>query len=351
MHKIGVQAQNGAYDVIIQPGILDEAGNIISVIMKSRKALLVTDDTVASLWLEKTLHALDAAGFSVSVFTFPHGEEHKTLDTVRDILEYAVSAGLERSDFIIALGGGVCGDMAGFASSMYMRGIPFVQIPTTLLASVDASVGGKTGVNLGSGKNQIGTFHQPSCVIFDPDVLSTLPAEQMDDGKAEIIKHSVLAGGRLYHIIQEGTLMENIEEAVALNVEIKKSYVVSDPFDKGYRQMLNFGHTIGHAIEKCSNYKISHGHAVAMGMVAETQAFLKLYNEKSDVLDIIKSILEKNNIKYKVPYSAQELITSAMHDKKMLYGKLSIIAPEGIGKCTLRTLESSRIPEYIAAGL
>ena len=340
---------NVIYD--IKRGLLSQAGKLLSERLKSRRALLVCDDITASLYAGKVTESLKNAGFDVASFVFPHGEANKTWSTAGSILEAAAGAKLTRSDFFISLGGGVCGDITGFAAAVYLRGVKFVQIPTTLLAAVDASVGGKTGVDLGAGKNLAGAFHQPECVLFDPDVIGTLSKEQLDEGKAEIIKHAVLAGGRLYGVASCGAILDDIEKVVAMNVEIKRKYVEADPCDTGCRQLLNFGHTIGHAIEKCSNYTISHGRAVAMGMVAETKAFIKLYNEKSEILEIIKSLLEKNSIKFDIPYTAKELAQAAIHDKKMADGNLNIIAPLEIGNCQLKSIPISRLEEYIAAGV
>ena len=340
---------NVIYD--IKRGLLSQAGKLLSERLKSRRALLVCDDITASLYAGKVTESLKNAGFDVASFVFPHGEVNKTWSTAGSILEAAAGAKLIRSDFFISLGGGVCGDITGFAAAVYLRGVKFVQIPTTLLAAVDASVGGKTGGDLGAGKNLAGAFHQPECVLFDPDVIGTLSKEQLDEGKAEIIKHAVLAGGRLYGVASCGAILDDIEKVVAMNVEIKRKYVEADPCDTGCRQLLNFGHTIGHAIEKCSNYTISHGRAVAMGMVAETKAFIKLYNEKSEILEIIKSLLEKNSIKFDIPYTARELAQAAIHDKKMADGNLNIIAPLEIGNCQLKSIPISRLEEYIAAGV
>ncbi|MBQ3713860.1 MAG: 3-dehydroquinate synthase [Spirochaetia bacterium] len=351
MKSINIKTQNESYDVIIERGLLARVGELLSARLKSRRALLVCDDVTESLYAGIVTSSLASSGFDVATFAFPHGEASKTWSTAGSILEAATGANLARFDAFISLGGGVCGDLTGFAAAVYLRGLPFVQIPTTLLAAVDASVGGKTGVDLGTGKNLAGAFHQPSCVLFDPDVIKSLPAAQIDEGKAEIIKHAVLAGGRLYQLCASGSLLDDIEEVAALNVAIKRDYVVADPCDTGCRQLLNFGHTIGHAIEKCSRYTISHGQAVAMGMVAETKTFIKLYNEKSEILGIIKSLLKKNSIKFDIPYTAQELTQAALHDKKISYGNLNIIAPLGIGNCQLRRLPVSRLGEYIEGGL
>ena len=351
MKSINIETHNESYDVVIDRGLLSRVGVLLPESLKGHRALLVCDDTTASIFAGTVTASLKEQGFDVVSFVFPHGEANKTWDTVGSILEAASGANLTRSDFLIALGGGVCGDMTGCAAAVYLRGVPFVQIPTTLLAAVDASVGGKTGTDLSTGKNLAGAFHQPECVLFDPDVLATLPVACLDEGKAEIIKHAVLAGGRLYEIASRGALLDDIEEVVALNVEIKRDYVQADPCDTGCRQLLNFGHTIGHAIEKCSSYTIPHGQAVAMGMAAETKSFVKLYNEKSEILDIIESLLEKNGIKFDIPYTAQELAQAAIHDKKMADGNLNIIAPWGIGNCQLKSIPASRLEEYIAAGV
>lgn len=351
MRSIRIKAQNGTYDVLIQKGLLARAGEMTAPCLPKGSLLLVSDAVVANLYADTVSASLERAGYKVFRCILPSGEEHKTWETVGSILECAASSQLVRSDSFVALGGGVVGDMTGFAASVYLRGVKFVQIPTTLLSAVDASVGGKTGTNLASGKNLAGAFHQPSLVLFDPDVLSTLSPAQLADGKAEIIKHAVLAGGRLYEIVKKGTILEDIEEVIALNVEIKSSFVQADPFDTGCRQLLNFGHTIGHAIEKCSKYTISHGQAVAMGMVAETRSFVKLYNKKSYILEEIKSLLEKNSIKFDIPYSAQELAEAASHDKKLSSGTLNIIAPEGIGSCVLKSIPASELETYIEGGL
>lgn len=337
--------------ITIRRGMIREAGSFLSSLLKGRKALVVSDDNVAPLYSRALISSLEQAGYEVSLYVFPQGEEHKSLKTVEEILESAGRSNFSRSDFFVSLGGGICGDMTGFAAAVYQRGIDYVQIPTTLLAAVDASSGGKTGVNLASGKNQAGAFHLPKAVIFDPDTLKTLSGSCINDGKAEIIKHGILSGGELFELVVKGRIMEDIEHVVALNVAVKESYVEQDLHDKGVRQLLNFGHTIGHAIEKCSNYTISHGQAVAMGMVAETQAFIKLYNEKSLMLNTIKNILLKNNIKYDISYSAEELYQAALHDKKTALGHINIIAPEAVGRCSLRSLPADRLREYIEAGL
>ena len=337
--------------ITVKKGILEETGLLLRPLLKGKKALVVSDDNVAPLYSDRLRASLEQAGYDTFLYVFPHGEENKNLETVGKILEFAGENNLSRTDFMVSLGGGICGDITGFAASVYQRGIDFIQVPTTLLAAVDAASGGKTGVNLASGKNQAGTFHLPKAVFFDPDTLKTLSQSCVNDGKAEIIKHAVLAGGELFELVKNSDIMENIEHVTELNVSIKDSYVSRDLYDRGARQLLNFGHTIGHAIEKCSNYTVSHGQAVAMGMIAETKAFIKLYNENCEILSIIKSILLKNSIKTDIEFSADELYQAALHDKKTAGSHINIIAPQGVGRCTLVALPVSRLREYIEAGL
>jgi len=339
------------YDVVIRRGGIDHLGELVSRLLGGRKTVVVSDSKVATLYSDRILNSLRSSGVCAELFVFDGGEENKSFATLEKILDFAVEAGLKRDDFFMALGGGICGDITGFAASVYMRGIPFVQVPTTLLAMVDSSIGGKTAVNLKGGKNLAGAFHKPTLVLDDPDVLSTLDEATWNDGMAEVIKHGVLAGGRLWGIIQSGREKDCIEELIDLNVKIKKSYIEQDEADRGARQFLNFGHTIGHAIEKCSGFNISHGHAVAMGIVAETRSFIKSNGGSPLVLGDIVNVFEKNDIDIKIDYSANELFSSACHDKKVTGREIKVVAPLGIGNCVLKTISLENLMDYIAKGL
>ena len=259
------------YDVIVGSGLLGGAGKLISRVMRGTKALIVSDSNTAPLYGKMIASSLKSEGLDVYMHIFEAGEKNKTVKTVWDMLEAAASYGLTRSDAIIALGGGVTGDMAGFAAAVYLRGIDYIQIPTTVIAQSDSSVGGKTGCDLTYGKNLAGAFKQPRLVIIDPDTLSTLPHGYTSDGMAEIIKHGLIASPELFDIIERGSL--DMDDVLYRNVDIKRSFVEADEFDTSERMKLNFGHTMGHAIEKYYNFTgPSLGEAVAMGMVIAAKA-------------------------------------------------------------------------------
>lgn len=276
MNNITISASK-TYDVITDTGLLCRAGSFIRRALgeNTKKLCIVTDDQVDPLYTAPLWKALETEGFRLAKFVFPHGEASKTLDTVSDLLEFLADSQLTRSDGLIALGGGIAGDVTGFAAASYLRGIAFVQVPTTLLAAVDSSVGGKTGVNLKAGKIWPEPFWQPSMVLFDLDTIKTLPYELFLDGVAESIKAGAIADKELFSYIQETERLSDLSAIAHLSqraIEIKRQVVEEDERDTGVRQLLNFGHTIGHAIEKCSGFSITHGHAVAIGMVIVSRA-------------------------------------------------------------------------------
>ena len=255
------------YDVLVQPGLLDDAGaQIAQVLGTGRTAAIVSGETVAGLYAGRLAASLTRAGFRAVTFTYPGGEHCKTLATYAALLDFLAAHRLSRSDLIVALGGGVTGDLAGFAAATYQRGIPFVQVPTTLLAAVDSSVGGKTAVNLTSGKNQVGCFYQPSLVLCDPDTLRTLPPEEYRNGCAEVIKYAVLRSEPFFSELRAVPVSAQVEHVIATCVGMKRDLVAADEFDRGSRQLLNLGHSFGHAVEKCSDYAVPHGCGVAIGM-------------------------------------------------------------------------------------
>jgi len=234
-----------------------------------------------------------------------------------------------------ALGGGVVGDLAGFAAATYMRGMRLVHIPTTLLAAVDSSVGGKTAVNLDEGKNLAGVFYQPECVICDPDLLSSLPEDIFSDGCAEIIKYGAICSPELFEMLRSPIKL-HIEEIIELCVKIKSGLVAEDEFDTGKRQLLNFGHTFGHAIEKCSNYSISHGSAVSVGMVMAASAAADMKICKTECADEIKLILKAYNLPCRTGYSEQSLYSAILSDKKRCGDTIAFVLPEEIGRCAIK---------------
>jgi 3-dehydroquinate synthase len=269
MNIIKVKASS-EYDVIIERGALARAGALTASAISPCTLCIVTDDTVDALYATALDASLTSAGFKTLKFVIPHGEASKSTASLVALLEFMAEHAMTRADAIVALGGGVVGDLAGFAAAVYLRGIKFIQIPTTLLACVDSSVGGKTGVDLAAGKNLAGAFHQPSLVICDPDTLDTLSPEIFADGCAEVIKYAIINDKSLFELIGRG-IKENIEDVIAACVKNKADIVAADEFDTGRRQLLNLGHTAAHGIEKVSGYLLTHGEAVAVGTVIATK--------------------------------------------------------------------------------
>ena len=333
------------YEVIIGTDILSTLGErCVSLLGKSR-AVIVTDSNVAPLWLGKTEKSLRDAGIDTVSFIFKAGEESKSKETLFELLEFMAENKLTRTDFAVALGGGVTGDMTGLAASLYLRGIPFVQVPTTLLAAVDSSVGGKTAVNLTAGKNLMGAFYQPSLVLCDILTLGTLSDEIFADGMAEVIKYGVIYDRELFDAVKGGNVKDNLEKIIARCVEPKRDVVAKDEFDKGERQLLNFGHTMAHSIEKCSNFEVSHGSAVAIGMVIAARASAKLGWSKEDCTAEIIDAVTANSLPCKCSYSPADLANAALSDKKRAGGSIAFVVPEIIGKCSLKKVSVDVLKE------
>ena len=349
MIKVTVNASN-KYDILIGEGLLDRSGEFCRDAIGDCRVCVITDDTVNELYFDRLNASLSKEGYSVLRFVFPHGEESKNIGTITEILEFCAENRLTRSDCLIALGGGVVGDMTGFAAAIYLRGIRFVQIPTTVLAAVDSSVGGKTGVDLKAGKNLCGAFHQPSLVICDCKTTDTLTSEIFADGCAEIIKYGVINDRKFFDFLKNG-IRENLEEIIAECVRNKARVVEDDEFDKGSRQLLNLGHTVGHAIEICSNLAISHGSAVAIGMVIVTRAAVKMgicpENDLYELIDLLKA----NSLPTSCEYSAKELAAVASADKKRAGDSISAVLPYGIGDSRLYKIPVSELEALIAKGL
>lgn len=349
MVKLKVNASKN-YDILIGENLLDNISEYIKNITKNCRAVIITDDTVSALYSDRVEHSLSAGGYTVSKFVFPHGENSKNLTTLGDILEALCSIHISRSDILIALGGGVVGDITGFAASVYMRGIKYIQVPTTLLAAVDSSVGGKTAVDLAGGKNLAGTFYQPSLVVCDYTTLNTLSDEIYSEGCAEIIKYGFLAGNPLFNLIEKG-IKDNIEEVISQCIQIKSRLVQNDEFDTGDRQFLNLGHTVGHAVEKCSSYSISHGYAVAIGMAVITKAAVASNFCTAEVYDSLVKLLARYDLPVSCTYNEDELFAAAINDKKHCDGLMTIIMPESIGLCKLVHISDSDLKKYISLGI
>ena len=326
------------YDVVIGSGVLAELGERCVSLLGKGRAVIVTDSNVAPLWLAEAKESLEKAGTETIEFVFPAGEESKSAETLFELIEFMAENRLTRSDFAVALGGGVTGDMTGLAASLYLRGIPFVQVPTTLLAAVDSSVGGKTAVNLKAGKNLMGAFNQPELVVCDTRTLDTLSDEIFADGMAEVIKYGVIFDKELFDKVKSGNVKSDTEKIIARCVELKRDVVVKDEFDKGERQLLNFGHTMAHSIEKCSNFEISHGSAVAIGMVIAAKASAKLGWSEEDGTDEIINANKNNNLPTECGFAPSDLADVALSDKKRSGGTINFVVPEKIGRCVLKKI-------------
>ncbi|MBR5516092.1 MAG: 3-dehydroquinate synthase [Clostridia bacterium] len=336
------------YNVLIGAGLLDSVAKEISILKKPGKCIIVSDDIVWALYGEKVKADLENAGYNVCEFVFANGENSKNMETVLSILECCFENQLTRSDFAIALGGGIVGDITGFASSIYLRGIDFIQIPTTLLSAIDSSVGGKTGVNCSYGKNLIGAFHQPIKVICDTNTFSTLPYDIYTAGICEALKYGVIRDAALFDEI--ASMEFDIEKTVYRCIEIKAEIVEKDEFDHGERQLLNFGHTLAHSIEALSDFEISHGHAVGLGMLLISKACESKNLCAKGVSDKIKKALEDYNIEYNNKFSAKELCFAALNDKKRKGDSITLVIPEYMGKCSLYKIKISELEEFITAG-
>jgi len=320
-----------AYDVHIGAGLLEKSGALIAETLHPTRVLLVADSNVASYdYAASAKQSIEAQGIACHSFIFQAGEASKSLYIYEKILEACTAFSLYSCDALIALGGGVTGDLTGFAAATYRRGIPFVQMPTTLLAAVDSSVGGKTGVNLAAGKNLVGAFWQPGLVITDLNTFETLPPEEYANGAAECLKHGVLFDEALFAALEQGGRVT--QEQIARNVELKRDVVIGDERDSGERRKLNLGHTLGHAIEQASGYEIPHGAAIGLGMAMMARAFCP------EIVDRLCAALENNALPTQCDYSVRELFSALEQDKKRAGGDITIVVPLKIGRCELRTL-------------
>jgi len=335
---------NRPYEVHIGKGLLDTCGALVKELFPKSRVVIVSDETVMALYGEKVCSSFREVGIEPLSFSFTPGETHKTLATIEDILAFLAKKQITRGDILLALGGGIVGDVTGFAASVYLRGIPFVQIPTTVLAAVDSSVGGKTGVNLLGLKNQVGTFWQPSLVICDPDAFSTLPAHEYAGGMAEVIKYAVIFDRELFEKLERGI---NIEEIITACVALKAKTVEADERDTGVRQLLNFGHTTAHAIEAVTENKVSHGHAVAMGMVIATKTALGCGICKEDFLERLKNLLLQYDLPLETTRSKEELLSAMNSDKKRSGNTITLVLPESCGHCILHQTDMETLASIL----
>lgn len=333
------------YDVIIGKGLIDTTADEIKKVKQPCRVMIISDDIVWALYGERVKNSLIRGGYSVTECIFPHGEGSKSMETVLSLLNACFENELTRSDLAVALGGGIVGDVCGFVSSVYLRGIDFVQIPTTLLSAIDSSVGGKTGVNCAYGKNLIGAFHQPIRVICDTDTFDTLPYDIYTAGICEALKYGAIRDKELFDEIASKEF--NIEKMVYSCVKIKADIVSRDEFDHGERQLLNFGHTLAHSVEVLSNFKISHGHAVGLGMMLISRACENKGLCKAGTADRIKDALTAYSVIADSPFSPKELVSPALKDKKRKGDSITLVIPEYLGKCSLYKTEINNLEDFI----
>ena len=351
MHSVGnipgahlpVRSPQGDYEIVLGRGLLEQAGALAAELRLGRRVLVATDTSVAPLYGDVVLAALREAGFAPVLAAMPAGEQHKSMDSVDLFIEALLDAKLDRSGWVLALGGGVVGDTAGFAASIYMRGVPLVQAPTTLLAMADSSIGGKVGVDHPRGKNLLGAFKQPARVVADLDTLNSLPPEQVASGMAEVIKAGIIADPVLFSMLEEsGPAGLDLERALLRAIAVKRDIVERDPFENADRALLNLGHTFGHAFEKCTGYNRLHGYAVAQGMVVACRLSVRLGTCDPQEETRLRAVLEK----WHLPAcwgqeglegeDAIDRVWEAMVlDKKRRDGELRLVLPERVGKVKL----------------
>ena len=317
------------YQVHVGTFLLEQAGPLVRATAGGTRAVIVTDTNVGPLYQMPVKQSLEASGYEVSIYTFEAGEAHKRAETYVAILEFVAEHELSRSDVIVALGGGVVGDLAGFAASIYMRGIDFINCPTTTLSMIDSSIGGKTAVDLGDTKNIVGAFWQPKLVIVDPDTLATLPRRHFINGLAEAVKASLLADPELFAIFENGDVDAQIGEIICRSLRFKKNIVEQDETEQGMRKALNFGHTIGHGIEAVKGIKgrrtvgLYHGECVALGMLPmiESKALQKR----------VRAVYRRLGLPTRTTYDKEKVLAEMLHDKKAQSGQITIIKVPGLG--------------------
>lgn len=342
MRQVNVALGRKSYPVYIGPGLLAQAGGYLKEHGFAGRLVVITDATVRKLYGGKLRKTLAADGFQVSILEVPPGEEQKSLESAGRLYQELTAARAERTTPILALGGGVIGDLAGFVAATYQRGVPLVQLPTTLLAQVDSSVGGKVAVDHGQLKNMVGAFYQPAMVIADTDTLPSLPDEELKNGLAEVIKSAAIRDSRFFSFLEESVEKlkspdtDILEEIVFQSVSIKAAVVAEDELDLGLRQILNYGHTIGHAVESVSDFKIKHGNAVAIGMVAAARIANKL--GMLDVAEVkrLKELVTRAGLPAELPdLKAGQIMQAMEYDKKVRAGKVRFVLLKSIGNAVV----------------
>lgn len=347
MKVVSVNTPSAAYEVKIGTGLLDRLGEEVRSRTRAGRAMVVSGEHVFPLYGKRAMESLQNAGIKAEPLVFPSGEETKSLARYGELLNALTAFQMSRSDCLIALGGGVTGDLTGFAAATYQRGIAYVQVPTTLLAAVDSSVGGKTAVNLPAAKNQVGAFYQPAVVLCDTETLSTLPQRELRAGYAEVIKYGILGDADLFDTLQQGSFTQ--EEIIETCVRMKADIVAEDEHDFGRRRLLNLGHTFGHAVEARSGYALLHGEAVAVGTAMIARAAVRMGMLDARSRDAIVETLDRFGLPTATDYGADELYELLLLDKKISSGKLSLIVPLGIGWCEAVPVDRGELRQWLEA--
>ncbi len=340
------------YDVLIGSNLINRDSDFCNRLIKlfekndNPKCLVVTDDIVDKLHFEALKNALDSLSINYKKIVLKNGEESKNFTEYKNIISALADFDLKKNDLVIAFGGGVVGDISGFAASTWLRGIKYIQVPTTLLSMVDSSVGGKCAIDIEHGKNLVGSFWQPSLVVSNTDYLDTLPSEILSDGMSEVIKSAILKSKELFKHLENKVFDFDKEYVVSSTVNIKNYYVSNDEKESGLRQMLNLGHTIAHAIEKLSNYKISHGRCVAIGLDMISKISVNNGMMDKGTYERIHNLIEKFNLPTKCDYTINEMIDIMSMDKKTHGLQINIVIPYEIGNCKIQTIELSQIKNF-----
>lgn len=354
MIRLTVDLKTNPYDILIERGSLSKTGDWARSILNCQKIAIITDNHVASLYAEKVKLSLQEAGFEVVLFDFLEGEASKNLTTVNKAYDFLIDNDMTRSDAILALGGGVVGDLAGFVASTYMRGIPFLQVPTSLTAQVDSSIGGKTGVNTPKAKNSVGTFAQPKGVLIDPDVLVTLGERELIEGMGEVIKYGLIDDVELWDLLDGlngslSSILEKAEQIIYHSCNVKRKIVVEDEFEGGVRMYLNFGHTIGHAVEQTAGYgKVMHGEAVAIGMVQLSRVAEKKGLMPAGITEQIIAMCQKFGLPTDYDsWNVEDLYAALTHDKKASGQFINTVIVPKLGSAAINKIPLEEMKEYL----
>ena len=337
---------NTPYWVLVDRGILSTTGALLKPLLRAKKAIVITDTNVDGLYSKIVVDSLEKAGFSTYKFVFDAGEKSKNINTYLDIISFLAKNTISRKDVLIALGGGVVGDLVGFVASTYLRGIDFVQIPTTLLSIIDASVGGKTAIDIKEGKNLVGAFYQPKMVIADLNTLKSLSLEEISNGLGEMAKYAILIGNEYFEMMADD-VYKNLDELIALSIEYKRDIVEKDEKEAGLRKFLNLGHTTAHAIEKLSDFTIPHGNAVSMGLVMMAKACAKNGLLSDDEANKIYDLINKYDLAKPQPFSIEDIAKEIALDKKSDSTCVDAIVINAIGECEIKAIPLSEVEGFL----